>query len=274
MKADAQKTGRRNRLPRPLLAAVLLLCLAAGGCLEGKESAVNDLDQARTAFMKRNYLEAEKAFERYLRANPSGTERWETWKSLVHIALTVRHDRRSALELLETMRVEYDAEPEKRREVELFLAAQYRLDGKYDRAEALWEGVAEDGKAGPEVKAQAYRDLADIYLHRLEFERAKEALNNCLGMGAVSQALRAQCLYDMSEVYMATEETEAAAEQLRALLTLQDIPNELRLISTFMLADTIEPQDPEAAKALFESIRGEYPNHKVIEKRLEALDKR
>jgi hypothetical protein len=79
----------------------------------------------------------------------------------------------------------------------------------------------------------------------------------------------------MSEVYMATDDLDLAAEQLRALLALQDIPNELRLISIFMLADTVEQQnDPAAAKTLFESIRGEYPNRRVIEKRLEFLDKK
>jgi tetratricopeptide (TPR) repeat protein len=265
-----------HRLCGPRLAALLLLCLlACGGCLERKEPAVNDLDAARAAFVKQNYLEAERAFERYLRGNPNGAERWETWNNLVQISLTIRRDRRSAIELLEAMRIEYTSDHARRREVELLLATQFRQEGKYDRAEALWDEVAGDPETEPGIRTQAYRDLADIYLHRLEFERAREALTNCLATLSVSQTRRAQCLYDMSEVYMAMDDLDPAAEQLRALLALQDIPNDLRLISIFMLADTVEQQnDPAAAKTLFESIRGEYPNRRVIEKRLEFLDKK
>lgn len=254
--------------------ALLFLCLLGGGCLEKKGPAADDLSEARSALAKRNYLAAEKALERYLRANPDSPERWEIWKTLVDISLQIRHDRRSAIELLEAMYIEYENDPVHLREVELLLARQYRQEGKYERAEALWGGVTEDEKALPETRAQAHRDLADIYLQRLEFERAKESLGNCLALD-ISQPLRAQCLYDLSEVYMATDELEPAAEQLRALLVLTELSDDIRLLSIFMLADTIEQQnDLPAAKALFESIRDTYPNRKVIEKRITFLEEK
>ena len=72
----------------------LLLCcaLVLAGC-PGENEARDDLAEAREYMRHRDFMEAEKFFERYLRRNPEGEHRWEVWNNLVDLALNVRHNR-------------------------------------------------------------------------------------------------------------------------------------------------------------------------------------
>ncbi len=253
--------------------AIALLCFALFACSNSKKEGPDDLGEARSALGKRNFLEAEKAFERYLRSNPEGVDRWYVWQNLVELSLNVRGDRKGAIELLEAMLVEYAATPDKERLVRMRLAEQYRLSRKYDRAVELWGLTAGDKGASSLEKAESYRNLAEVYLRRLEFELAKEALNMCIAL-AVPDPVRGQCLYDLAQTHMGTDESDEAVARLRAVLELKDIPAPLRGLTVFMLADALDQQGKSAeALALFESIRASYPNPQVVAKRIDALRK-
>ena len=256
------------------LAAALLAVLCLSGlwsCTDAKTESPDDLTEARSALGKRNFLEAEKAFERYLRRDPDGAERWYVWQNLVEIALNVRNDRKGAIELLEAMLIEYDDNPEKRRNVRTRLAEHHRLSRNYERALTMWGAVADDATASSLEKAEAYRNIGGVYLRRLEFELSKEALGFCLTM-RIPEHVRGQCLYDLAQTYMGMEEPENAINQLRGVLELQEIPDSLRSLTVFMLADALDQEGNSAeALKLFESIRTAYPNPRVVEKRITAL---
>ena len=262
----------RYRTRTATIVAVLVLCLFASSCgqQEGKQ-APSDIAEARTALMQRDFIGAEKSFERYLRRSPQGENRWEAWNSLVDLALTVRHDRKSAIELLEAMHIEFAEQPVQSRVVTRRLASLYQLSRKYDLAMKLLVSVAEDRKASPEERAEAYKDLAEIYMRRLEFELAKEALDQCLAQ-KVSGTLHGQCLYDRAQAYMAEENLEEAVVNLRAVLEQQGVSPSLNSLSTFMLADALEQQgNTKEALELFEKLRDTYPNTLVVEKRITFL---
>lgn len=267
------------RFPAGAGARTLALCLVVcagiflAGCAENGE-VIDDLGDARKAMTKRDFLEAEKSFERYLRHSPQGAERWEVWNSLVELALSVRNDRKFAIELLETMRVEYDGDPVRQRFIGMRLAEQYRLSGKYDRAVSLWSAVAEDKTANSAERAEACRHLAHVYLRRLEFELAKESLNYCLALD-VPDAVRAECLYDLAQTHMGMDEMPSAVKEFREVLKLRDILQPTRTLATFMLADALDQLGKSAeALELFESISETYPNRKVMEQRIDLLRKK
>lgn len=255
------------------LALGLVLALFLGGCFE-KNEVPDDIADARKSMAKRDFLEAEKSFERYLRRSPNGTERWEVWNSLVELAVTVRNDRKAAVELLETMLIEYDGDAARKRAISVRLAELYRLSGKYDRAVELWSSVAEDKNADAVERAKACRNLAHIYLRRLEFELAKESLGYCLDLD-VADRVKAECLYDLAQAHMGMDEMDNAVKELRSVLKLKDLAESTRTLATFMLADALDQmgRDAEALK-LFESIGDTYPNRKVVEQRIEFLKKK
>lgn len=233
-----------------------------------------DIDEARHAMMMRDYLEAEKSFERYLRRNPDGTERWDVWNSLVDLALSVRNDRKAAVELLEAMLIEYAEVPARKRTISTRLAEQYRTARKYERALELWSAVAEDGDADVVQRARACRGLANIYMRRLEFELSKESLGYCLAL-EIPDSVRAECLYDLAQTHVGMGDLDKAVVQFRSVLALGDIPKAMRTLTVFMLADALDQNgDADEALALFKSIEETYPNPKVVEQRVTFLQQK
>lgn len=265
----------------------LLLCAALfllSACLEERGGTPDELAQAREYMLNRDFMEAEKSFERYLRANPNGKERWEVWNKLVELALNVRHDRNAAIELLRAMQQEYSgslpvpetvADPETlrgyRRIISDRLAYQYEQALYYEGAVELWGALAKDVDATPVQKADSLRNLARIYLRRLEFESAKGSLTLCIEM-EIPQSAKSDCQYDLADLYMIMDDMDSGIRALRSLLEQEGMDNDKRVMSIFMLADALEQQgNKESALGLFESIRFTYPNAKVVEARIEYL---
>lgn len=254
-----------------LLFVSLFFCVS---CQENRPEIRSDLGEARHAMMTRDYLEAEKSFERYLRRTPEGADRWEVWNSLVEIALSVRDDRKAAVELMEAMLIEYEDSAVSTRQIKLRLAAQYRAMRKYERALFLWSSVAEDANAETVDRVRACRGLANIYMRRLEFEFAKESLSYCLGL-KIPNAVRAECLYDLAQANIGMGDAAAGITYFWEVLALSDIPESTATLTIFMLADALEQEnDPGKALELFKSIANRYPSPKVVEMRIAGLEQK
>ena len=256
--------------------AVFIFCLTAVqvGCFETEKDDPFDLEEARHAMMTREYLEAEKNFERYLRHNPEGTERWDVWNNLVDLALSVRNDRKAAIELLEAMLIEYAEVPVKKRVISGKLAEQYRISRNYKRALTLWSSLAEDENVDAVERAGACRSLAGVYLRRLEFELAEESLGYCLALD-LPDAVRAECLYDLAQTHVGIGNLDKAAEYFRQVLALGKISKSMQTLTVFMLADVLDQKgETQEALSLFTSIAETYPNRKVVEHRIASLKTR
>lgn len=257
-----------------LLCLPLLLTLAfflGGRRFEENSSLKSDLAMAEKAIKARDIGDAEMFYERYLRKNPAGEQRWDVWQSLLSISLNIRQDKATAKNYLEIMLLEYAADPPKRREIQKQLADLCDDLRLYDRAVTLWEALVEDQGTPAEDKAVFYRELSHAYMRRLEFTMAVDVLDLCLKL-EVSPSTKAECLYDVAEAEMFTGDLEKSEKALRALLDMPAASPQRRVLAVFMLADVLEQQNrPEEAVQLFESIRDSYPNSKVIEMRITAL---
>jgi tetratricopeptide (TPR) repeat protein len=250
--------------------ALSLAVLPAAGCFDEDERH-DDLTDAREYMRHRDFMEAEKSFERYLRRNPDGQERLEVWNNLVDLAINVRHDRNSAIELLEAMTIEYDVNSPERRMVQERLAEEYEQTRNYVRAMELWVALEKNPGTSELKKADLYRNMARVYLRRLEFELAKESLSLCLTLN-IPQSAKSECQYDLADAYMVMEITDEAIKELSSLLEQDGVDDDLRVLAIFMLADALEQQGKKLeALNLFEGIRFSYPNTSVIEARIEYL---
>lgn len=262
------KTARNSLALLALAFAFLLFA-----CGEEQATVKDDLTLAREYMRHRDFIEAEKSYERYLRTNPNGEDRLEVWNQLVELALNVRHNRNSAIELMEAMLIEYEHQPEICWEIQEKLATEYDLARRYDRSLELWGQLLQNPGTPSVKKAAAYRNVSQIYLRRLEFELAKESLDYCLKLD-VPLEIKAHCQYDLANAHMIMEDTEAGIAELRKLLSNEALSDDLRVLSVFMLADALEHQGKnDTALTLFKSIRQTYPNTRVIEARIEYLTK-
>ena len=270
---------RRKRAFPPLLflLAVPLLLLAAGGgpsaCREEGQAVRDDIAMAEEALNRRDMDDASMYFERYLRKNPDGLRRWQVWQRLLGISLDLRQDRTTTRAYLEIMLQEFEADPEKRRSIQLLLAQVCRDTQDFGRGTVLWEALIRDPQTPDSLKAGIAIDLSRAYLHRLEFIRATDTLILCTRL-EVDIARKADCLYALGETQVFTENLEAAEATLRDAVSLASIPEDRRILAVFMLADILEQQGRYAAAVdLFESIRTAYPNERVVEMRLSRLKK-
>jgi tetratricopeptide (TPR) repeat protein len=265
----------------------LSLSAALSGCPDKRGDEPDDLSLGREHMLNRDFMEAEKSFERYLRVNTNGKYRWEAWNELVELALNVRHDRNAAIELLLAMRQEYEtllesgsvaADPAQteqlrshRRLILDRLAYQYEQSRHYEGALDLWGSLIKDPEAPPLQKAESLRNLARIYLRRLEFESSRDVLALCAEM-EIPQSAKFECQYDLADLYMIMGDMDAGIRTLRGLLEQGNMDDDKRVLSIFMLADALEQQgNRESALGLFETIRFSYPNARVVETRIEYL---
>ncbi len=261
---------------RSAVLVLLLTVLALSGCRpeEFFVKEKDDLSRAEEALSERDIGDAEMYFERYLRKNPDGADRWEVWLQLLSISLDIRQDKATAGEYLEIMLREFAGEGPKRRHIQMALAGLYKDMQVYSRAAALWEALAADAELSPEERALAYRELSRAYLRRLEFTPATDILGLCLQLD-VRQDTKADCLYALAETQMLTHKLDASEQALRDLLGLGGIAVERKVLAAFTLADVLEQQEKfKEAEELFESIRESYPNTNVVEVRLGALKKK
>ena len=271
MSQTVQRKGKTGRF-----LAVFLLTTLVGACLVGfpferPREFRDDLALAEIAIKERDIGDAEMYFERYLRKNADGIRRWEVWQQLLTISEDIRQDKGTAREYLEIMLLEFEDDAPRRQWIQMKLADLSRDMRDYPRAVVLWEALATDPDLPSEHLAEVYRELSHAYLRRLEFTLATDVLNLCLQLD-VQTDTKADCLYALAETQMLTDELAASEKALRDLLSLFDASPDRRVLATFMLADVLEQQDKlKEAEELFESIRGLYPNGKVVEIRLGAL---
>ncbi|MBQ4132345.1 MAG: tetratricopeptide repeat protein [Desulfovibrionaceae bacterium] len=257
---------------RLLLAAILLsfgFCLGAG-CSEQKAEE-SYLTEARAAFGNKEFLEAEKLYERYLRQIPEGDDRWEAWERVAYIAINIRRDEGLATDIYEAMALEYGDRPEKFQDVMMRLAEIYEMNFRWQRAHSAWKRLLATPDLHLERKVSAHLHLSHIYQRGEDYVNALFHLEECLKL-ELPPAIRAQVLYMLSTVYANQGEVKAAEERLLELSTMSGAPNNIQVQGLFMLADLMEEQGKlKEALELFRSIENTYPNVQAVQVRIKAL---
>lgn len=277
LKSLGEGEVRRGRtfFKRFSLSVVLPLLMLPVLFLTGCEKAAppDDMADARKAAGERRYGEAEKLLERYLRLNPEGEERWEAWQRLVQITQDVRGDEKAAMELLEAMYLEFGMDGDKAREVLVRLGGLLETARRWDRAADVWRKLMEVPELPGDENARAHRRLARIHASRREFGIAEDVLQQCLQLKA-TEARRAECLYDLADVQMSMEHFARGADLARQILAMPGADKELKALAGFLLGDALEQQGKTGeALAVFESVRGTYPNEMVVDTRIRQLRK-
>ncbi len=256
-----------NALKVLLLATVMLWCVSCGG-----QEIDKDLKTAREQYSQGFYLQSETGYERYLQAHTQGKFRKEAWKRLLEIALDVKGDLKRAAALLEAMSLEQSGNKLETWKIMYQLGDIYLQLGKRSKAvESLEKALMlADGK--PEWIVKTQLRLARIYRLQGNYDLVLEALNNCADC-ASSDDDKASCLYEFAQSYSLINNWTQVRKALNELLELKNIDQEKRALAIFLLAEAYEyDHDKEKAKSLLKSILKTYPNPKVVEARLRALE--
>ena len=255
-----------------LLSLLVVVTILSAGCpLDEKPGQQDDLALADQAVQDRDIGDAEMYFERYLRKNPSGIQRWNVWQNLLSISLDIRQDKNTATEYLEIMLEEFFDDQNKRRQIQLQLAHLYNDMRAYDRAVTFWEALSIDEGTPDAMRADVYQDLSRAYLRRLEFTLSTDMLDLCLQLD-VQPSIKVECLFARAETLMLTGELDQSEKTLREMLQTEGALPRQTVQAVFTLADVLEQLERyDEARQLFESVLESYPNSGVIEVRLASL---
>ncbi|GFM38527.1 tetratricopeptide repeat protein [Desulfovibrio psychrotolerans] len=260
-------------MTRATVLVLVLIIILASGC-SGMPEAEDDLAQARRAYVDRQYLEAERLYERYLKAHQDGEARWEVWNRLVEMALAVRNNPHDAIDLLEAMYLEYADDEDKARSILHRLGTLAMENRVLDKAVEVWQRLLTAPDTTSLDHAVAYRNIGEAYIATGDYDLALDALRSCVETDA-PPAEHALCLYGLAQTHFFLENYDKAESMLEGVLASSGIEQDLRMIATLLLADVFDHLDmPEKAVSLLQGIRDEYPNPMVVEKRLEYLGQR
>lgn len=256
-----------------LCALVLAALLAA--CDRGASAGSEvDLDIARDAYASGYFLEAETAYERYLQADPQGKHRLEAWTRLVEICSGVKGDPDKAVTLLETATLEYAARPKDNWPLLYRLGELYEQQGQRKKALDAWGRCLDTAgsDAAKIVQAQMRMAIADRAMGKSDL--AEDLLGQAIKRAPDIES-RCRAKYELAQTYALTWNWPKAEAILNEILAEDKAPQELKVMSTFLLADAYEAErNLPKAKELLLSIKDTYPNPEVIINRLATLGQR
>ncbi len=245
------------------------LCLTA--CTDEPAKPDDDLFEARQAFARKEFLDAERQYERYLQQNPEGAQRWEAWERLVDIALSIRNDDRLATDILEAMALEYSEDPELGRVALLRLGEVYESGHRWEQALDAWKRLLAFPGLSKAEKGQLHLKLAKIFQLYSHNDLAVSNLRACLEMDT-GVPVKAACLYELAIVFMMDDQGQQAKIYLVELGRLEGAPMEIKVLGAFALADFEEEQGNfQRSLDIFESIKSIYPNPEAVEARIRGL---
>ena len=262
----------RASLRSVLLALVCALIVGLLACGQGAPSGpALDLSIARDAYAGGYFLEAEQAYERYLQADPQGKHRLEAWTRLVEIASGVKGDNGKAVTLLETATLEYNSRPEVNWPLLFRLGELYEQQGQRKKALDSWGRCLDTsaGDVGKAVQTQMRMAVANRALGKHDL--AVELLTQSVAQ-AKDVEIKSRAMYELAQTLSLSSQWPKTIDILGAILALEKAPQDVKVMSAYLLADAYEAQRniPKAREVLL-SLKDTYPNPEVIVARLATL---
>ena len=252
-----------------LLLAVFLACASACDSVPEKP---HELQEARKAYSDRDYLTAELRYKQYLQKNREAPDRWEAWDRLAEIAC-VRGNNREAVELLQSMAIEFSGDRERKKNALERLSAVYESERHWSRAIHTLTELLAIPQLSPEERAQFNLRLGRAYAVRHEYDMALAAFEACFGSGGDAETA-GQCLLSMESLYLGMDRLEDAENTLARLRELPGVPENCVVLAVFNMADFMESKGRlKEALELFRGIMPRYPNPAAIAARVNSLEK-
>lgn len=257
---------------RSVLLLFVMVIILISGCMQSETE--DELSRARKAFINKEYIEAERFYQRYLRDNENGTERWKVWNRLVELTGIVRGNKNRAIQLLDAMLLEYSGDPVRYRQLLISKGNIFIEGGLWSEATTVWSQLLSAPEVTIHEEATAYANLGKAYLMRGDYELAVDAFKDCRELEYNNSEHKNFCIYNLAQAYAYLSNYIEAEQNLNNLLQYEDVEVTLMARAKLLLADIYEQQEkPLKAITLLQEIRDTYPNPRVVEFRLKNLQK-
>ncbi len=249
---------------------LLLLCQAA--CRQDASDADSvGLDTARTAFLHGEYLRAEELYQHYLQTRPIGPYRGEAWQRLADINQYVRNAPEKTATLLETALLEFAGNEPLSREFHLRIARVRQELRDFDGAARHYRQLLRAASQYPDFFCAVSQEFSQARLKAHDPAEALALLRTCLDT-VTREPYRARCALSLARLLLRQDKASEAEPLLHSLYENQALDASSRAQAGFLLATLLENRrDTAAAKTIYDTILGDYPNPLAIKIKLRHL---
>lgn len=274
LKEELKRSRQRSFFWRRGVPGILLvLVLIFGGLLYStnrlEESLEADFSLAAVAVGERNYQQALDYYEGIYRRNP--TFHLAAQAMFQGAEIKNLYQKRYSEALLDylTLQQKYPDEYALVRDSQVRIAEIYKIRQRdYPRAAEEYRKALSLGVANPD---QIQYEIADSYFRQEDYPQAVEAFAG-LRRDYPQSPLLAEAGYRVATVYSLLGESEVAIQSFREVMERWPT-SPYAIEARFGLAAVLEERDNLAeALSLLLSLRGEYPNADVLNKKIEMLE--
>ena len=274
LKEELKRSRQRSFFWRRGVPGLLLvLVLIFGGLLYStnrlEETLEADFSLAAAAVGERDYQQALDYYEGIYRRNPTFHLAGQALFQGAEIKNLYQKRYPEALLDYLTLQQKYPDESALVRDSQVRIAEIYKTRQRdYPRAATEYRKALSLGVANPD---QIQYEIADSYFRQEDYPQAVEAFAG-LRRDYPDSPLLAEAGYRVATVYSLLGESEAAIQTFREVMERWPT-SPYAIEARFGLAAVLEERDNLVeALSLLHSLRGEYPNADVLDKKIEMLE--
>lgn len=254
-----------------ILSLIFLLC-ALAGCSGDSPLLTDDLAAAHEAYIARNIPLTERLLERFLRNEQNPEKRWEAWNLLLQAINAESQEPGASLECLQAMQAEYENEDSRLAYILPLIGKYNAMLRHYGDGALAWSSWLQLENLQPVEKVEGYRQLAAMQFGQRHFEAGEDSLQQCMGL-PLPDPDKAMCILDLANENMARERWQEVVHLCRKIEDSSSDESVLGLAG-YLMGDALEQMGKESeALEQFEKYRNLYPNHAVMDNRIEFLRK-
>lgn len=252
----------------PRLVLLILLCLVCA--CERPAFQADDLAAAQEAAEQRDWTQAARLLQRYLREENDSEKRWPAWNLLVSASQHMGEDV-WALDYLESMLQEYGDDSMHAAAILRGLGAGYEKTRQWNKASEAWLRLLDVEELAPNEAALLYRRMGLYHQQEQNFALAEDMFEMCADQAA-TPALLGECRYLLADAYATDGRLEEALLHVDEALSVPEAPAEVRGRALLLRGDIFEMQDKrdEAARSFAEALPL-HPNPPVVQSRIKYL---
>lgn len=258
-----------GRIFRSLIILCVLIMLSA--CL-GHDTGEDTFNDAERAFGRGEYHQAEKLYQNYVQQQPKGNKRWEAWQRLLVITRDISNDAPTAIELLETIYLEFKTDPKKAFATHIQQIELYTVVGDLEHALTTIDATLNIPGLSTSQRWNLLFTQGTLFLRLHHYALARASFT--AAMDHVSDAeSRSKTLYATGRTLIYMREYDQARQILQQTFA-EAVPGPTWARIGFALAEIAEHEhNYEEGVRILKKIRDRYPNPKALDIRLQSLQR-
>lgn len=211
-------------------------------------------------------------YEIYLEHEDDPEQRYTAWQRILFIHLDMAGDTERGLNILRTMSMEFDRDPERMWSIYSRISDLYLGKNNFENSLETIKRAMET-ISDPEILFKAHLKIADIYYSRRDYQACTEALIKAMEMEDIEQdPAWAEAQLMLGKVYLQQENYSQALNYLRQAYD-SEASSSLRSRAGLLLYEAYTAVDElEKAGKLLQELKNIHPNPMVIEVMIKDLD--